>query len=449
MLFVSGTASIVGHETLHAGDVVAQTRETLAKLEAVFAEANRVSRSGRRHRAASLKVYVRHPQDAARVRREVFAALGPAADAHFLRADICRHDLLVEIEAIAYADAAGGRPGRRIARIFARRVRPAPASRAAIALAIAALACAAAHGQLRDEPLWEAGAGLAALYLPDYRGASQGRVYALPVPYFVYRGDFLKADRHGVRGGAFRNVAPNSTCRSAPRFPWTIAQSERGRHAQFAPDRGTGCVARLEPVASQGPACEGRSSPAVRGAVTVEWHARYTGARFRRHLNLDVNDVAEFGGRTWASSAARCTPTGATTVSLHGRRRTWSATRPAFEARGGYGGVQFVVALSRRFRDSGVGAYVRHDTPRGAVYESYSPLWVAEPPRAAWGRHGVSASARAGDALRGSNRPCPCCTRQRRSRTMLLPRSDFPLLVRCASCGRRVPCSWSCRPPGL
>jgi len=111
MLFVSGTASIVGHETVHAGDVVAQTRETLANLGAVFAEANRVSRPGAfAIGEASFKVYVRHPEDAGLVRREVFAALGPAADAHFLRADICRHDLLVEIEAIAYADAAGGGP---------------------------------------------------------------------------------------------------------------------------------------------------------------------------------------------------------------------------------------------------------------------------------------------------------------------------------------------------
>ena len=113
MLFVSGTASIVGHRTLHAGDVAAQTRETLANLEAVFAEANRVSRPGAfAIREASFKVYVRRADDAERVRREVFAALGDGADAHFLRADICRRDLLVEIEAIAWADPAGERLGR-------------------------------------------------------------------------------------------------------------------------------------------------------------------------------------------------------------------------------------------------------------------------------------------------------------------------------------------------
>jgi len=41
-LFVSGTASIVGHETIHQGDVAAQTRETMANIDALLDEANRV-----------------------------------------------------------------------------------------------------------------------------------------------------------------------------------------------------------------------------------------------------------------------------------------------------------------------------------------------------------------------------------------------------------------------
>jgi len=112
MLFVSGTASIVGHITAHAGDVVAQTRETLVNLRAIFAEAERLSRAGAfALRDASYKVYVRFAADVEAVRREVAAALGEEADVNFLRADICRDDLLVEIEAIAYAGSPPGRPG--------------------------------------------------------------------------------------------------------------------------------------------------------------------------------------------------------------------------------------------------------------------------------------------------------------------------------------------------
>ena len=108
MLFVSGTASIVGHSTRHAGDVVAQTRETLANLEAVFTEAGRLSRPlAFAMREASYKVYLRRAADAETVRRELAVVLGEDADVNLLRADICRSDLLVEVEAIAYA----GEPG--------------------------------------------------------------------------------------------------------------------------------------------------------------------------------------------------------------------------------------------------------------------------------------------------------------------------------------------------
>ncbi|HYC37888.1 MAG TPA: hypothetical protein VEC19_15775 [Usitatibacter sp.] len=100
-LFVSGTASIVGHRTLHAGDVAAQSRETVANLEALFGEAERIAGIGSFPlRAASFKVYVRHAEDTAIVKQELAKLLGPA-DMNFLRADICRADLLMEIEAMA------------------------------------------------------------------------------------------------------------------------------------------------------------------------------------------------------------------------------------------------------------------------------------------------------------------------------------------------------------
>jgi len=107
-LFISGTASIVGHETVHLGDVVAQTQETLRNLGAVIAAAN--ERATTRFDLAALDcvVYVRHVADAPIVRRVLEETLG--AEAHtvshavYLEADICRQDLLVEIEAHAVAN---------------------------------------------------------------------------------------------------------------------------------------------------------------------------------------------------------------------------------------------------------------------------------------------------------------------------------------------------------
>ncbi len=101
-LFISGTASIVGHETVHVGDVTAQTRETLDQHRSAVGEANRVSGAGRfSTQHSAYKVYVRH------ARRP---AAHPIPTSHctgrkvlYLQADVCRQDLLVEIEAVGRA----------------------------------------------------------------------------------------------------------------------------------------------------------------------------------------------------------------------------------------------------------------------------------------------------------------------------------------------------------
>ena len=130
VLIVSGTASIVGHQTLHPGDVRRQTQESLANIAALRAEARR--RSGLVFDAAAFvyTVYVRHAGDLPAV-REVFerevsgletstrstAARGEAPSAVFLQADICRADLMVEIEAHGFAVAsAKSAPGREAGR---------------------------------------------------------------------------------------------------------------------------------------------------------------------------------------------------------------------------------------------------------------------------------------------------------------------------------------------
>jgi len=99
-LFISGTASIVGHRSIHVGDTAAQTRETLANIAALLEQANRVERAARFSLGSlACKVYVRRPSDVPVIRAELAAALEPTSKVIYLQADICRQDLLVEIEA--------------------------------------------------------------------------------------------------------------------------------------------------------------------------------------------------------------------------------------------------------------------------------------------------------------------------------------------------------------
>lgn len=102
ILFISGTASIVGYRTVHPDDVVGQCRETMTNIAAVVGEANRLCRS-----AAyvldelSYRVYVRRAADFPQIRETLTALLGGRSEIVYLQADICRPDLLLEIEAMA------------------------------------------------------------------------------------------------------------------------------------------------------------------------------------------------------------------------------------------------------------------------------------------------------------------------------------------------------------
>lgn len=103
LLFISGTASIVGHASVHPGDVAEQTRETLRNIDALLAQ---VDREPDRLRARlDLMLYLREADDLAVVQPIVAAWLHHDGDALaralWLRADVCRAELLVEIEAQA------------------------------------------------------------------------------------------------------------------------------------------------------------------------------------------------------------------------------------------------------------------------------------------------------------------------------------------------------------
>jgi chorismate lyase / 3-hydroxybenzoate synthase len=101
-LLVSGTASIVGHETMHTDDVAAQTRETLVNIRALLNHANQSL--GQEHfdlEHLAYKVYVRRASDLTMIAAAMHDIVGATGRAAFLQAEVCRRELLVEIEAVA------------------------------------------------------------------------------------------------------------------------------------------------------------------------------------------------------------------------------------------------------------------------------------------------------------------------------------------------------------
>lgn len=98
-LYISGTAAVVGHESHHADDLHAQLRETLTNLETLLQSAQSKTALGKGV-GDILKVYVRRSGDAEWLRSHLRSALGDDVPLMFLHGDICRSELLLEIDGI-------------------------------------------------------------------------------------------------------------------------------------------------------------------------------------------------------------------------------------------------------------------------------------------------------------------------------------------------------------
>lgn len=249
-------------------------------------------------------------------------------------------------------------------------------NRFAQGLAAASLVLAAAlPAGAEERPLWELGAGVGVLQFPAYRGSDENRVFVLPVPYVVYRGDFLKADRRGVRGTFFDSDRAELSLSLAASPP----VSSRHVDAREGMDD-------LEPTVEVGPSLDlrlwrsaderlrlGARLP-VRAGVTLESNPRSTGWQFTPQLTFDVRHPAGLDGWTLGLVAGP----------VFGDRRQHryfygvsageaTASRPAYEASGGYAGTQFLAALWKRFPRWWAGGFVRYDTLAGAAFAD-SPL---------------------------------------------------------------------------
>jgi enamine deaminase RidA (YjgF/YER057c/UK114 family) len=103
--WISGTASIVNSETAHLGDVEKQTEQTINNIERLIAPENftmhGVPGAGASlHDLAKVRVYLRRAEDLAKCKAICQRRFGPVP-AIYAVADICRPDLLVEIEGLA------------------------------------------------------------------------------------------------------------------------------------------------------------------------------------------------------------------------------------------------------------------------------------------------------------------------------------------------------------
>lgn len=243
-------------------------------------------------------------------------------------------------------------------------------------LSLLALAAVSQGAIAADKlPLWEVGVGVGALVLPEYRGSDKNVSVVLPTPYFVYRGEYVKADRNGLRAELFESDRVDLTLSLNATLPVKSDDNEARRG-----------MPSLRPTVEFGPNASinlwksgsGKTRMdlrlPLRTALTVESSPRQIGWVFSPNLNLDVEDPAGLAGWRLGVLAGPLFSTRKYNEYFYSVSPAQALPdRPAYSASGGYSGTQLTAALSKRFPGYWVGGFVRYDNLRGAAFDD-SPL---------------------------------------------------------------------------
>ncbi len=242
---------------------------------------------------------------------------------------------------------------------------------AAVVLAFCCIARAGAQTEIR--PLWEFGAGFAAIDFPVYRGSNERKSYLLPVPYFVYNGEVLKVSRKRVRGLILKRDRIEMDVSVNGSVPAKGAAARQGM-----PD--------LDPTLELGPSLnfhllysEDRRHTfdmrmPVRAVFASDFtHVQHVGWLFQPQLNLDFYDINRSGWNVGLVGGPIYSDKHYHGYFYNVAPQYATATRPAYTASGGHAGTQFVFAFSKRHEGYWTGGFMKWDSLKGAVFEN-SPL---------------------------------------------------------------------------
>jgi len=227
-----------------------------------------------------------------------------------------------------------------------------------------------------EKPLWEVGVGVAALYLPDYRGSDEGSFYVLPYPYLIYRGDILRVEKDRISGRIFQT---DRILFDVSFYGGVPVDSDDNNDRRGMPD--------LDPTFEVGPALDitllkdpqkrfklGLNFP-VRAVFSTDFSdVRHEGWIFTPRLNLEVNDIIPDTGVNLGLSAG---PIFADrdyhdyfyTV----QPRYATSWRPAYDSEGGYSGSTLTLGLNKTIKSLNLNAFISVDFMEGAEIED-SPL---------------------------------------------------------------------------
>jgi outer membrane scaffolding protein for murein synthesis (MipA/OmpV family) len=227
-----------------------------------------------------------------------------------------------------------------------------------------------------EKPLWELGIGAGILYMPDYRGSDEGRLYVLPYPYVVYRGGILKIDEQRISGQIFKTDRVLLNFSGFGAVPVKSSNnSARAGMPDLDPTFELGPALRINIMESKADSYKLSLSVPVRAFFSTDFSSvRREGWVFSPRVNFEKSDVIPETGLNLGISAGPMFSDSSYNAYFYTVEPAYAtATRREYSAGGGYGGSTITIGLSKSYKQFIFNAFVSADFLHGAVFED-SPL---------------------------------------------------------------------------
>jgi outer membrane scaffolding protein for murein synthesis (MipA/OmpV family) len=238
------------------------------------------------------------------------------------------------------------------------------------------LLCNSGYSYAFHLPLWQFGLGAGVINAPHYRGSKTVEPIYLPIPYIIYRGDFLKVDREGIRSELFDSDRLRLDISLAGNIP--VPKSDDSARANMP---------SLDPLVEIGPELEIKLWETSKRDKSLWFKLPYRlvfsigdpmmdyqGWSFSPYLNYRIDKretraLTRFNvsiGPLYADQKYH-------DYFYKVEPQYVTPQRQEYDADGGYSGNRITVTLSKNTDQFFIGVFARYDDLNGATFED-SPL---------------------------------------------------------------------------
>ena len=221
----------------------------------------------------------------------------------------------------------------------------------------------------KEKPLWEVGAGFGSYMSPHYLGADQSTTYTLPLPFAVYRGEYIRSSRGGFMGKIYESDRLDLRVSLGASLP---VNNKDNKAREGMPD--------IDLMLEAGPTLQYRLYKSdiqelrvdlpVRAAFSFGDEVAYRGVivspRFYYQLRPDHWKITGTFGPVYSSSKYH-------EVFYDVKNQYVTDERAEYKANAGYTGMRYSFSVSRRFGQFFIGTFFNYYDIEGAENED-SPL---------------------------------------------------------------------------